>query len=95
MLKSAEEVTSDRLLIAMILKGLRRNYKTLSTVVIERDKPLNFSEFKTALCNYEENEKSCKPEDQDNVMDNNATQKRLERKSFKCAKRVTRARIAG
>jgi hypothetical protein len=67
-LKSAEEVISDGLLIAMILKGLLRSYKTFSTAVIQREKPMTFSEFKTALRNYEENEKSCKTEDQDNVM---------------------------
>ena len=52
----------------MILKGLPRNYKTFSTVVIQREKPMTFSEFKIALRNYEENEKSCKTEDRDNVL---------------------------
>ena len=35
-LKTAEEVISDGLLIAMVLKGLPRSYKTFSTVVIQR-----------------------------------------------------------
>ena len=35
-LKTAEEVISDGLLIAMVLKSLPRNYKTFSTVVIQR-----------------------------------------------------------
>ena len=53
-LKTAEEVINDRLLIAMVLKGLPRNYKTFSTVVIQREKQITFSEFKTALRNYNE-----------------------------------------
>ena len=35
-LKTAEEVISDGLLIAMVLMGLPRNYKTFSAVVIQR-----------------------------------------------------------
>ena len=95
-LKSAEEVISDGLLIAMILKGLPRSYKTFSTVVIQREKPMTFSESKTALRNYEENEKSCKTEDQDNVT-YTKPQKQFEGKCFKCDNklRVTRARTAG
>jgi hypothetical protein len=85
-LKSAEEVISDGLVIAMILKGLPRSYKTFSTVVIQREKPMTFSEFKTALRNYEENEKSCKKEDQDNVM-YTKPQNRFDGKCFKCNKK--------
>ena len=36
-LKTAEEVISDGLLIAMVLKGLPRSYKPFSTVVIQRE----------------------------------------------------------
>ena len=83
-LKPAEEVISDGLLIAMVLKGLPRNYKTFSTVVIQREKQITFSEFKTALQNYEENEKSCNPRDnQDNVM---FSKQRFTGKCFKCDK---------
>jgi hypothetical protein len=85
-LKSAEEVISDGLLIAMVLKGLPRSFKTFSTVVIQREKPMTFSDFKTALRDYEENEKSCKTEEQDNVM-YNKPQKRFEGKCFKCDKK--------
>ena len=93
-LKSAEEVISDGLLIAMILKGLPRSYKTFSTVVIQREKPMTSSEFKTALRNYEENEKSCKTEDRDNVM-YTKPQKRFDGKCFKYDKKGHKARIAG
>ena len=47
---------------------------------------MTFSEFKTALRNYEENEKSCKTEDQDNVM-YTEQQKRFDGKCFKCDKK--------
>ena len=83
-LKTAEEVISDGLLIAMVLKGLPRNYKAFSTVVIQREKQMTFSEFKTALRNYEENEKSCNPRDnQDNMM---FSKQRVTGKCFKCDK---------
>ena len=45
---------------------------------------MTFSEFKTALRNYEENEKSCNPLDnQDNVM---FSKQRFTGKCFKCDK---------
>ena len=55
-LKTAEEIISDGLLIAMILKGI------IYHEIIKHFQPLlykeqmTFSEFKTALRNYEENE---------------------------------------
>ena len=53
----------------MVLKGIPRNYKTFSTVIIQREKKLTFSEFKTALRNNEENEKSCNSSDsKDSIM---------------------------
>ena len=88
-LKSAEEVISDGLLIAMVLKGLPISYKTFATVVIQREKPMTFSEFKIQLRNYEENEKSCHPtEDKDNVMFVKPQKpKRFEGKCYKCDKK--------
>ena len=56
-LKSAAEVISDSLLIAMILKGLPSEYKTLCTVITKKDKELTFAEFKVALRSFEETEK--------------------------------------
>ena len=58
-LKAADEVISDGLLVAMALKGLPSAYKTFATVVIQRETQMTFSEFKTALRNHEETEKSC------------------------------------
>ena len=58
-LKATDEVVSDGLLVAMALKGLPESYKTFSTVVSQREKAMTFPEFKNALRNYEETEKSC------------------------------------
>ena len=88
-LKSAEVVISDGLLIAMVLKGLPISYKTFATVVIQREKPITFSEFKIQLRNYEKNEKNCHPtEDKDNVMFVKPQKpKRFEGKCYKCDKK--------
>ncbi|KAL7637430.1 UNVERIFIED_CONTAM: hypothetical protein RMT77_012158 [Armadillidium vulgare] len=57
-LKSAGETVSDSLLIAMVLKGLPSGYRTFSTVIIQKERPLTFSEFKVALRSFEETVKS-------------------------------------
>ena len=57
-LKEAGEVISDRLLIAMVLKGLPPNFKPF-TMVITHKKTLTFSEFKVCLRSYEETESMC------------------------------------
>jgi len=56
-LKSAGEVISDSLLIAMILKGLPSEYKIQCTVITQKDKELTFAQFKVALRSFEETEK--------------------------------------
>src|SRR6218665_360758 len=56
-LKTAGEVVSDSLLIAMILKGLPLTYKTFCTVTTQKDKDHTFAEFKAALRSFEETEK--------------------------------------
>ena len=86
-LKAAEEVISDGLLIAMVLKGLPKNYKMFTAVVIQWEKPMTFSEFKTSLRNYEESENSCNgttPTEKDNVMLNKP---KFESTCFKCEKK--------
>ena len=65
-LKTAGEVISDGLLVAMALKGLPNRFKTFSTIVMQKDKQMTFSEFKVALRNQEENERCCKSSDNDN-----------------------------
>ena len=59
-LKTAGEVISDGLLVAMALKGLPNRFKTFSTIVMQKDKQMTFSEFKVALRNHEENERFAK-----------------------------------
>jgi hypothetical protein len=58
-LRTSEEVISDPLLIAMVLKGLPSSFKTFSAIIVQRDKrEMTFAEFKTALRSYEESERS-------------------------------------
>ena len=78
--KSADEIVSDSLLIAMVLKGLPEDYKTFSAIVSQRDEKedkMKFQEFKVALRSYEETEKSRIPSQtgDDSVM--NCKQKNL------------------
>ena len=87
-LKAADEVISDGLLVAMALKGLPSACKTFATVVTQRETQMTFSEFKTALRNREETEKSCNrtPDNggSDNVM---ATKQGFQGNYFKCGKK--------
>ena len=64
-LKEAGEVISNRLLIAMALKGSPPNFKLFTTVIIQK-KTLTFSEFKVCLRIYEETEHMCYPQDESN-----------------------------
>lgn len=57
-LKAAGEVISDGLVVAMTLKGLPSNYKMFSTVVMQRETAITFSDFKVALRNHK-NERCC------------------------------------
>ena len=63
-LKNAGETVSDSLLIAMIVKGLPNSFAAFITVITQREKNLNFTEFKSALRAYEETEKSRRKDDQ-------------------------------
>ena len=57
-LKSAGSIVEDALLIAMILKGLPENYKPFNVYVTQQEKAWTFLSFKTAIRNYEENERA-------------------------------------
>ena len=57
-LKSAGQVFPDTLLIAMVLKGLPPSYKPFTVVITQSDKELTFTDFKMAIRNFEENERS-------------------------------------
>ena len=54
-LKQAQEEISDKLLIAMILKGLPESFLPFSTI-INNSEDITFAKFKTQLRSYEENE---------------------------------------
>ena len=54
-LKQAEEVISEKLLIAMLLKGLPDNFLPFATI-INNTEDITFAKFKTQLRNFEENE---------------------------------------
>ena len=56
-LNNAGEEIHDSLLVAMVLKGLPREYQSFTTVVTQREKGMSFSEFKVALRNFEDTEK--------------------------------------
>src|SRR6218665_3569940 len=72
-LKTAGEVVSDSLLLAMILKGLPLAYKTFCTVTTQKDKDHTFAEFKVALRSFEETKKqNCSRDRDDTVMMNDA-----------------------
>ena len=57
-LRDAEEVISDALLIAMVLKGLPTEHNTFATVIVQREKQMTFAEFKSALRSHEESAKT-------------------------------------
>ena len=88
-LRGAEEVISDALLIAMVLKGLPSIFKTFSAIVVQREKEMTFAEFKTALRNYEESEKARGVDRGDNVMTMRNSEK-FDGNCFKCGKGDTR-----
>ncbi|CAB3996656.1 myosin heavy fast skeletal muscle [Paramuricea clavata] len=57
-LRNAEEAISDALLIAMVLKGLPREFDTFATVVVQKEKQMTFAEFNSALRSHEESAKT-------------------------------------
>ena len=56
-LKTAGEAFSDSLLIAMVMKGLPLSYMAFSTVITQQREETTFSDFKSRLRAFEENEK--------------------------------------
>ena len=66
-LREADEVISDSLLIAMILKGLPESFLPFSVIINDKPKQL-FSDFKIALRNFEDNQNLNRPTEQSKVM---------------------------
>ncbi|CAB4019984.1 myosin heavy fast skeletal muscle, partial [Paramuricea clavata] len=86
-LRNAEEAISDALLIAMVLKGLPREYNTFATVVVQREKQMTFAEFKSALRSHEESAKTHggKPASAgENIM---LTKQKFDGNCFKCGRK--------
>ena len=96
-LKAAGEVISEDLLVAMTLKGLPTSYKTFATIVMQKETPMTFSEFKVALRNHEENERCCNISDDgntDGVMsatNGTNTPNKFQGKCFKCGRKGHRS----
>ena len=57
-LRNVEEVVSDGLLVAMVIKGLPDEYKAFVAVTTQSDTVQNFQKFKLALRNFEETEQT-------------------------------------
>ena len=67
-LRNAGEVISDGLLVAMSLKGLPVDYSAFSSVIMQRQDEVTFSEFKTALKSFEETVRAKSDEKSEKVM---------------------------
>ena len=62
-LKTAGEIISDGLLIAMTLKGLPTVYKPFVIYVTQMERTMTFQNFKVSLRNFEENERATTRDD--------------------------------
>mgnify|MGYP002803371089 CR=1 FL=1 len=90
-LRDAEEVISEALLIAMVLKGLPSEYNTFSTVIVQREKQMTFAEFKSALRSHEESAKTLDTKTanaNENVM---FAKQKFDGNCFKCGQKDIRA----
>ena len=57
-LKTTGETISDRLLNAMVMKGLPSSYEAFTVNINTSQRPVPFTEFKTQLRNFEENKRA-------------------------------------
>ncbi|XP_071959493.1 uncharacterized protein [Antedon mediterranea] len=82
-LKTAKEQISDSLLVAMVLKGLPQRFRTFATVIMQKEKEINFTDFKIALRSFEESEKAQRETKDDSVMKTQESERIV---CFKCGK---------
>ncbi|XP_013389594.1 uncharacterized protein LOC106158229 [Lingula anatina] len=85
-LDNAGETVNDALLIAMILKGLPVEYKAFSVVLAQGEKELDFTQFKVALKNYDDTEKSqtdTSSKEKETVMKVSSSSRHVKRKDRK------------
>ena len=82
----SDEVISDALLIAMILKGLTSDCDIFANVITQREKQITFAEFRGALRSREESAKAHGKETNkgNNVM---MTKPRFDGNCFKCGRK--------
>ena len=57
-LKTAGEIVSDSLLIAMCVRGLPPSFNSFATLITQNDDIDDFAKFKSSLRSFEETEKS-------------------------------------
>ena len=57
-LNSCNEIVSDTMLIAMVMRGLPESYSSFIVVITQSSKEYTFLEFKAAIHNFNENIKS-------------------------------------
>ena len=86
-LKTAGEIISDSLLVAMCLKGLPSSYNSFATVIAQKDDKMDFIKFKCALRSFEETENSRnKMTIDDNVMNMQSSKSSNQITCYKCGK---------
>ena len=57
-LRNAGQDISDSLLVAMVMKGLPKEFRPFNIILTQSDKEVTFAEFKVALRSFEENERA-------------------------------------
>ena len=67
-LKNAGQTLEDSMIVALVMKGLPREYKPFVVVMMQSDRTMSFSEFKVALRSFEESEKATNPRNDHKIM---------------------------
>ena len=88
-LRTAGETISDRLMVAMVLKGLPDRFKPFSISISQSSAEVTFAEFKVKLRAFEETENLNKPlaAQQDNIMTISESKMQTQQTCFACGKR--------